>query len=381
MLHSAGHVVRPTGPEVADILRDHAYALKLNREQLRTVIAIARCRTERLGGHKEKCKICGFERNSYNSCRNRQCPKCQILKQELWAEAQERRLLPIGYFHMIFTIAGELRPLFRRSPKICLTLLFEAASETLTEIAERNLHVQVGFTAILHTWNQQMRYHPHIHFIVPGGGLTPDGSRFVVFRKSFLLPVRKLRRVFKGKLLDKLKRALRSGEIGFQLEEGERLIKRASRKIWGVKIKRPMAGPQQVVRYLSRYVHRVAIANSRIVAYDGRTVTFRYKDRADGNKTKAKNLDSPVFARLFLQHVLPDRFVRIRHYGLLAARCMNKLDLCRMLIKAPPIPKSNVIGETWDQAFQRIFHRDPLLCPRCKKGRLVPRFVVPPLRL
>jgi predicted Zn-ribbon and HTH transcriptional regulator len=381
VLHSAEHVVRPTGPEVADILRDHAYALKLNRERLRAMIAIVSCRTARLGGHIEKCKICGFERNAYNSCRNRQCPKCQILKQELWAEAQERRLLPIVYFHAIFTVAGELRPLFRRSPKTCLTLLFETASETLVEVAERNLHLQVGFTAMLHTWNQKMRYHPHVHFIVPGGGLTPDGSRFVVCENGFLLPAAKLRRVFKGKLLDKLKQALRSGKISFSREEGERLIRRASRKKWGVKIKLPLDGPRQVVRYLSRYVHRVAIANSRIVAYDGHTVTFRYKDRADDNKTKTTSLEGPAFAWLFLQHVLPDRFVRIRHYGFVAARAAKRLELCRRLLGAPPVPRSYATNETWDQAFQRIFHRDPLLCPRCKKGRLVTRLVIPPLRL
>jgi predicted Zn-ribbon and HTH transcriptional regulator len=379
--HSADHVVRPAGPEVADILRDHAYALKLTREQLRAVIAIVSCRTARLGGHIEICKICGFERNAYNSCRNRQCPKCQILKQELWAEAQERRLLPIRYFHATFTIAGELRPLFRRSPKVCLKLLFEAASETLIEVAERNLHVQIGFTAILHTWNQKLRHHPHIHFIVPGGGLAPDGSRFVVCKNGFLLPARKLRRVFKGKLLDKLKQALRSGAIRFSREEGERLIRRASRKTWGVKVKLPLAGPRQVVRYLSRYVHRVAIANSRILAYDGRRVTFRYKDRADENKTKTMEIEGPDFARRFLQHVLPDRFIRIRHYGFLAARSVKRLELCRRLLGATTVPKSQVSNESWVQAFQRIFHRDPLLCPRCKKGRLIPRFVIPPLRL
>ena len=380
MGHPADHVYRPTGPEVADILRDHAHALRLSSEQLRVVRAIVSCRTAWLGGHIETCKICGFEWNAYNSCRNRHCPKCQILKQELWAEAQERRLLPIPYFHVIFTIASELHPLFRCSPRICLTLLFDSVAETLIEIAQSHLHAQIGFTAILHTWTQKLRFHPHLHCIVPAGGLSQDGSRFATCKPNFFLPVRILRRVFKAKLMDKLKQALRSGEIRFPQGKGLALIKRAAGKTWGVKIKPPLAGPQQVVRYLSRYVHRIAVANSRIVAYDGREVIFRYKDRADGNKTKTMSLAGAEFARLFLQHVLPKRFVRIRHYGLLATRAVKKLTRCRELLGAPP-PKPIEKDESWVHTYQRIFHRDPLLCPNCKLGRLIPRAVLPPLML
>jgi hypothetical protein len=377
--HPADPGHRPAGPEVADVLRDHAYGLKLSHEQLRAVRAIVACRTEMLGGHEEECEICGFKHNAYNSCRNRHCPKCQILRQELWAEAQERRLLPTPYFHATFTIAAELHPLFRCSPKVCLTLLFESTSETLSEVAETQLKAQIGFTVTLHTWNQRLGFHPHTHCIVPAGGLSRDGSRFVPCKENFFLPVRKLRRVFKGKLIDKLKRALRSGEIHFSLEEGLALIARAARKTWGVKIKPPLAGPEQVVRYLSRYVHRIALANSRIVAYDGRQVTFRYKDRADGNRIKTETLDGPRFARRFLQHVLPERFVRIRHYGLLATRAGKKLERCRALLGAPA-PKPSQKDESWAHAYQRIFHRDPLLCPRCKLGHMVPRLVLPPLR-
>ena len=337
MRHSAAHGLvrpgnlRPTGPEVADILREHAYGLKLNSEQLRAVRAIVHCRTVWLGGHLEVCKLCGFETHAYNSCRNRHCPKCQILRQELWAEAQEQRLLPVPYFHVIFTIAAELHPLFRRARRVCLKLLFDSVAETLLEIAQTHLKAQIGFTAILHTWTQKLRFHPHIHCIVPAGGLAQDGSRFRSCKANFFLPVRKLRSVFKAKLKDKLQQALTAGEIRFPVAEGLDLIRRAAQKTWVVEVKPPLAGPQQVVRYLSRYVHRIAISNSRIVAYDGHTVTFRYKDRADQNKTKSRTVEAPIFARLFLQHVLPKRFVRIRHYGLLATRAVKKLRSRRTL--------------------------------------------------
>jgi len=384
--HSAAHGLvrpgnlRPTGPEVADILREHAYGLKLNSEQLRAVRAIVHCRTAWLGGHLEVCKLCGFETHAYNSCRNRHCPKCQILRQELWAEAQEQRLLPVPYFHVIFTIAAELHPLFRRARRVCLKLLFESVSETLLEIAQTHLKAQIGFTAILHTWTQKLRYHPHIHCIVPAGGLSPDGSRFRSCKANFFLPVRKLRSVFKAKLKDKLQQALTAGEIRFPVAEGLDLIRRAAQKTWVVEVKPPLAGPQQVVRYLSRYVHRIAISNSRILAYDGRTVTFRYKDRADQNKTKSRTVEAPIFARLFLQHVLPKRFVRIRHYGLLATRAGKKLKRCRVLLGVPQ-PKPIEKDQSWVHAYQRIFGRDPTLCPKCKVGHLVPRLVLPPLRL
>jgi predicted Zn-ribbon and HTH transcriptional regulator len=375
--HPASHSRRPEGPEVADILRDHAYGLSLTHEQVRVVHAIASCRTAALGGHVERCKVCGYERNAYNSCRNRHCPKCQILKQEVWAERQEGRLLPVPYFHVVFTIAAELHALFRCAPKVALSLLFEAVAETLSEVAGRRLKGEIGFTAILHTWSQLLLFHPHIHCIVPGGALGLSG--FSTLRPGFFLYVPHLRRVFKAKLMEKLKAALRSRAIDYPEAEALALIRRAARKRWGVKVKPPLAGPKQVVRYLSRYVHRVALANSRIVAYDGERVRFRYKDRQDGNKIKVKDVSGQRFARLFLQHVLPERFVRIRHYGLLAARAGEKLARCRRLLRVPePTPRPK---ESWVETYVRIFHRDPLLCPRCKRGQMVARVVLRPLRL
>lgn len=364
--------------EIADVLRDHAQFLHLSGPQQRAVRDIVACRTQRLGGHLEVCSTCGFSRGSYNSCRNRHCPKCQILKQALWAEAQEALLLPTVYFQIVFTIPRELHALFRRAPELCLTLLFEAVSETLTEVARTKLKATIGFTAVLHTWNQQLGFHPHIHCVVPAGGLSLDGSRWIPTSKRFFLPVKALRRLFRGKLLSKIERALRKGDILTDLAKDLPLLRRTP-KTWNVYAKRPLAGPGHVVRYLSRYVHRIAIANSRITHYDGHSVTFRYKDRAHGNVTTHRTLSGPDFARLFLQHVLPPRFVRIRHYGILAARRREHLARCRHLLGAQPAPPRDK-DASWLVAFERLFAINPLACPACKTGVLVATRILPAMR-
>lgn len=368
----------PPRHEVAHVLRDHASGLRLTKEQARAVRDITACRTEKLGGHLEECPDCEFSRGSYNSCRNRHCPQCQILKQMLWAEAQEALLLPTAHFQVVFTIPQQLHPFFRRVPKVCLTLLFEAVSETLLELARTNLGATIGFTAVLHTWNQLLGYHPHLHCIVPAGGLSLDGSRWVATSEHFLLPVRKLRHVFRGKLLAKIERAIRSGVIFGDLAKDLALLRRTPR-VWNVYVKEPLAGPGHVVHYLSRYVHRIAIANSRITAYDGKNVTFRYQDRADGNTTKYRTVEGPEFAKLFLQHVLPPRFVRIRHFGILAVRRRGDLDRCRESLHAPP-PTPVRKDATWVETYERFFGSNPLLCPKCKVGILVVTRVLPPMR-
>jgi hypothetical protein len=368
----------PRRYEVADVLRDHAHGLRLTPPQARAVRDIVACRTQRLGGHLEVCPDCGFSRGSYNSCRNRHCPKCQILKQALWAEAQEALLLPTPYFQIVFTLPPQLHAFFRRAPAVCLTLLFDAVAETLADVARTKLEATIGFTLVLHTWNQQLGFHPHLHCIVPAGGLSLDGSRWVPTSRRFFLPVKRLRKLFRAKLLAKLERALRTGQILGQLDQDLALLRRTP-KIWHVYAKPPLAGPAHVVRYLSRYVHRIALANSRVTDYDGHSVTFRYKDRADGNATQYRTVSGPDFARLFLQHVLPPRFVRIRHYGLLAARRRHNLARCRELLAAPPTtpPEKDA---NWVLAFERLFGTNPLRCPACKTGVLVATRVLPPLR-
>jgi hypothetical protein len=362
---------------VADILRDHAFGLRLKRAQARAASALVRCRTARLGGHREVCSVCGLVRRAYNSCRNRHCPKCQGLQQALWAERQRALALPVPYYQIVFTIPGELHRLFRLAPERCLNLLFQAASETLLELGRSHLKGDIGFTAVLHTWTQKLRFHPHIHCLVPAG--VWKALRWVSTGNRFFLPLKKLQPVFKGKLLAKLRAAVDAGELPLPERDARDLIARAGRKRWGIRIEPPLDGPSHVVDYLSRYVHRIAISNSRIVHYDGHTVVFRYKDRQDGDKTKLAPLTGDKFARLFLQHVLPPRFVRIRHYGLLASRRRPHLERCREQLGGRTPPESP--KETWDAAFRRLFGNDPLRCPRCHVGRFVVREVLPPLRL
>lgn len=360
---------------MADILRDHAFGLRLSSAQARAASAIVHCRSARLGGHREVCSTCGFVRRAYNSCRNRHCPKCQGLQQALWAERQRDLALPVPYYQIVFTIPGELHRLFRLAPKRCLRLLFQAVAQTLLELGHSHLRGDIGFTAVLHTWNQLLRFHPHIHCLVPAG--VWKSLRWVPTGNRFFLPIKKLQPVFKGKLLAKLKAV--AAEIPLPESEARDLIARAGHKTWNIRIEPPLDGPAHVVAYLSRYVHRIAISNSRILRYDGRTVVFRYKDRKDGGKTKPVSVSGEKFARLFLQHVLPNRFVRIRHYGLLAARRREDLERCRTQLGGPKSPR--IENESWDVAFRRLFGTDPLLCPRCRIGRLVVREVLPPLRL
>jgi hypothetical protein len=229
--------------EVAHILRDHAERLARTADQDRAWRAITACRTESLGGHIEICGDCGYSRPAYNSCRNRHCPKCQVLKQQLWAEAQESRLLPVPYFHIVFTLPAHLHPLFRRAPEVAFDCLFKAVSETLIEVARRKLGARIGFTAVLHTWTQKLLFHPHVHCIVPGGGLSTDGSTWIPSGKRFFLHVRLLRTVFRGKLLSKLDHALTTGAIPLPSGSGKLLLRKAARVGWVVYAKAPLAGP------------------------------------------------------------------------------------------------------------------------------------------
>lgn len=362
--------------EVADILRDHAAALSLTGAQARVVAALSACRTAALGGHLEVCDSCGHSRPAYNSCRDRHCPKCQSLAQELWAEAELRRLLPVPYFHVVFTIPAQLHPFFRLEPRLCLNLLFQAVSETLLEVARRRLKATLGFLAVLHTWTQKLLFHPHIHCVVPGGGLSLDGGRWVSTGRRFLLPVRILRTVFRAKLLSKIEAAVAAG-IPIDRSRARALLEQAARTTWVVYAKRPLAGPEQVVRYVARYTRRIAISNSRLVSYDGHSVCFAWKDRRRGNRRRMLRLPARAFAARFLFHVLPKRFVRIRHFGFLTNRTAAKsLDRCREALDAGRVD-AGATQQTWAQSYQRLFGVDPLLCPVCRVGHLVPLAPLP----
>lgn len=356
---------------IAEILRDHVGRLHLDHEQGKTVAHILACRTGRLGGHMALCDRCGAKHYAYHSCRDRHCPRCGGLDQRLWAEAQLPHLLPVSYFHVVFTVPVSLRCFFLgKYRRHALDALFAAVSESILETAARRGLVP-GILAVLHTWNQQLGDHPHIHCLVTGGGLGPQGF---VHRRRYLVRLDILQTVFKGKLLSKLQALLREGRTNVPNQSGHERLRDASRRTWNIDIRRPFGGPQQVVSYFARYVRKIAISDQRLVGYDGQTVFFRYRDRKDADRVKTRKLDAPTFCRSFLQHVLPTGFVRIRRYGLLSNRVRKPLlERCRDLLGADPPLLLAPPGESRVEALRRIFGFEPGLCPSCKLGRLIVR--------
>jgi len=356
---------------VADILRDTVGRLRLDHEQGKAVAHILACRTGRLGGHRAVCDRCGAEHYAYHSCRDRHCPRCGGLDQRLWAEAQIPHLLPVSYFHVVFTVPVSLRRFFRGEyRRHALDALFAAVSETILETAA-TLGIVPGILAVLHTWNQKLGDHPHIHCLVTGGGLGPKGF---VHRRRYLVPLVVLQTVFKRKLLSKLRALLREGQTCVPNQSGHERLRDASRPTWNIDIRRPFGGPQQVVRYFARYLRKIAICDQRLLGYDGETVRFQYRDRKDRNRVKTAKLSVLTFCQSFLQHVLPAGFVRIRRYGLLSNRLRKPLlEHCRELLGADPPLLLAPPGESRVEALRRIFGLEPELCPACKLGRLIVR--------
>jgi len=341
-------MTRPTF-EVADILRTHGdrfldrYRSSFGFQQLKALRAIQRCRTAVLGGHRDACLHCGYQAISYNSCRNRHCPKCQAQARERWLAARERELLDTSYFHVVFTVPHELNVFALENPRLFYDLLFTTSAQTLLEIASdpKHLGAEIGVIGILHTWGQNLLLHPHIHCVVPAGGLAPDHRRWVRPRYPFFLPVRVLSRVFRGKFLAGLKRLHRRKELQCagpaaalaDRQQFTKLIRRLHRHDWVVYAKPAFGGPMQVLRYLGRYTHRVAISNHRLLAFDQERVTFRWKDYTRGGKQGEMTLSATEFLRRFFLHVLPRGFVRIRHFGFLANRFRaSRLALGRQLL-------------------------------------------------
>jgi len=369
-------------PEVADIFRQHGPAYReshrLPGNHLRVMRAIEACRTAVLGGHKDKCDHCGHLEISYNSCRNRHCPKCQTLAKEKWIDARSKDLLPVEYFHVVFTIPSELNTLVLLNRKVMYDLLFCSVSETLMELAcdRKHLGAKPGVICILHTWGQNLMEHPHVHCIVTGGGLSPDGESWVSCRKGFLLPVKVMSALFRGKFLDLLKDCFQKGILVFTgishlQNDFSVFLKCLYDKKWVVYCKNPFSGAEGVLQYLGRYTHRIAISNNRILASQNGYVSFLWRDYADGNRQKTMTLKTDEFIRRFLLHVLPLRYVRIRHFGLLANRNRNNsLTLCRKLLTNETIPKENIKKETWQEQFFRITGIDVTICPVCQKGKM-----------
>ena len=335
---------------------------------------VVQCRTPLLGGHLKVCDYCGREKPFYNSCRNRHCPKCQSLEQARWVEAQARGLLPVPYFHLVFTVPPALHPFFLSERRDSYTLLFAAALGSLQVVCQRRLGATPGTIAVLHTWSQTLAFHPHVHCIVTGGGLSDAHDRWIAARPGFLVPVRVLSRVFRGKLLEGFGQALTAHSAGISSSLGDRLLRQAAAKDWVVYSKAPMAGPAQVLTYLGRYTHRIAIGNERLVALENGQVTFRYRDRRHGNVSKQLSLAAPDFVRRFLLHVLPHGFVRVRHFGIQANVCRTRLlDRARQALHSPaPSRPDTSCQESWQALFERVTGRDPNRCPWCGRGTLHP---------
>jgi hypothetical protein len=374
--------------EVAEILRrfESQYRQQtggLSRDQARVVSALTACRTAVLGGHVEACDACGHRRIAYNSCRNRHCPKCQAAATARWLERERSYLLPVPYAHVVFTVPEGLAPILLQNPRVGYGLLFQAAAETLLEIAAdpKHLGAQIGFVAILHTWGQTLLHHPHLHCLVPAGGLRPGEMRWISCRHGFLLPVRVLSALFRGKYLALLERSFRAGDLRFHgrlrpLAESRAfacLLREARRRKWVVYAKPPFGGPEPVLKYLARYTHRIAISNGRLLSLSEEAVTFAWKDYRDGGRPREMRLAPVEFVRRFLMHVLPKGFVRIRRYGILAnCQRQRRLARCRELL-GESAPARSEAGSTKDSDTLQMTSGAPtgeVVCTACKQGRM-----------
>lgn len=381
--------------EVADIVRAYGATYRRTHHvwpvQGVALRAIARCRTAELGGHVEACEACGARRVAYNSCRNRHCPKCQAGARAKWVAAQQAQLLPIEYFHVVFTLPHALNALARVNPRRLYALLFHAAAATLQGFARdpRHLGAELGVTAVLHTWGQNLSQHLHVHCVVTGGGLSADGQQWVSTRRGFLFPVRALSKVFRGKFLAGLRQLRARGLLHFAGdsaaladEPGWTEWLRALRATdWVVYAKPPFGGPERVLKYLGRYTHRVAIANERILSIDDGVVCFRWKDYAHHNEMKVMALPAEEFLRRFLLHVVPSGFMRIRHFGLLAnRRRAAKLASCRAFLEPAAPVEVNLCDRTGADDATPSATAAPQRCPMCGGGPVRIVEILAPIR-
>jgi len=384
--------------EVGDVFRRYGetyrqqHAGSLSRDQLRVMTAIERCRTAALGGHVEQCDQCHFQRIAYNSCRDRHCPKCQSLARAQWIEDRQAELLDTSYFHVVFTVPEEIATIAYQNKEVVYDILFRATSETLRTIAAdpKHLGAEIGFFAVLHSWGQNLMFHPHLHCVVPGGGISPDGQRWIACRRSFFLPVRVLSRRFRRLFVESLEKAFDEGQLKFfsslqELDDRKAFLRYLAplpKKKWVVYAKKPFAGPQQVLDYVGRYTHRVAISNNRILNIEDGQVTFRYKDYRDGSQQKTMTLSADEFIRRFLLHVLPAGFHRIRYYGFLGNRYRKeKLQQCRHLlgmILLEPGSSTEVAELDYRDRYQALTGSSLWECPACHRGRMIIIGEIPP---
>ena len=375
-----GHIFREYG-------EDYRCTHPLPFSHRRVMRAIKNCRTSALGGHMEQCSSCGFKHPAYDSCRNRHCPKCQSLTKARWFEKQKSRLLPVGAFHLVFTLCHNLNPLILVNKELLFDLLFQAVRETLLEFAERHLKGTPGFTLVLHTWNQQLQDHFHLHCLFPKGVLSFDQNRWIATRKNFLFRVEPLSTVFRGKFLDFLENAFDQKKLIFPGKTApladprnfNLLIQRLRKNPWVVYAKKPFGSPEHLLNYLGRYVHRVALSNDRILSVENGKVTFTYRDRKDRDRLKTRTLPVEEFIRRFLLHVLPKRFMRIRHFGFLANHSKKLLCRCRQLLGLnPDLPV--ITKRSTQELMLQLTGIDITRCPRCKTGTLAFLAILPACR-
>jgi predicted Zn-ribbon and HTH transcriptional regulator len=382
--------------EVADVFRRYGEAYRRNHgtsmsaEQRRVMAAVEVCRTAVLGGHRERCDQCGYEHNCFNSCRDRHCPKCQSLARAQWIEHRQAELIDCPYFHVVFTVPEEIAAIAFQNKEAVYDILFRATAETLKTIAAdpKHLGAEIGFFAVLHSWGQNLMFRPHLHCVVPGGGLSADGQRWVRCRAKFFLSVRVLSRLFRRLFLERMEKAFNSGKLQFfaslePLSDPRSFATRiaaAKKYDWVVYAKRPFAGPQQVLDYVGRYTHRVAISNNRLIEIDNGRVQFHWKDYRDNSTIKVMDLEADEFIRRFLLHVLPEGFQRIRYYGFLANRDRRKkLALCRQFLGMQTSSQTTSIKD-YRQRYEELTGRSLTLCPRCQKGQMVIFESLPPAR-
>jgi hypothetical protein len=369
-------------PEVQDIFEKYGMEYyqknRMSEEQYKAMIDIVKCRTAELGGHVDECEECGHINILYNSCRNRSCPKCQTFKKVKWIDARKDELLPVPYFHVVFTIPEELNMLAYQNQKTVYKILFDAVAGTLLELTAEPKHLgaQIGFISILHTWGQNLMHHPHIHCVVPSGGLTPEG-KFIAGDEDFFIHVKVLSRKFRGKFLGLLEEAYNAGKLEFYGDMREyghdqffqEYLNSLRRKDWVVYSKETFNGPEAVIEYLGRYTHRIAISNNRILSIDGGNVTFKWKDYRDGEH-KIMTITAEEFIRRFLLHVLPSGFMKIRHYGILSNRNKStKLKQCQIAAK---FTKSKAQFKEMNavEIIKILTGKDITLCPCCGKGKM-----------
>jgi len=373
-------------PEVADIFRvygkEYRHTHSMSYKQMKTMHHIQVCRSAELGGHIEQCNQCGFERNAYNSCRDRHCPKCQTLVKEQWLNDRKAELLPCGYFHLVFTLPHELNPIILCNKRVTLQIFFTAVNETLQAFAKDpkwHLYGRLGFIAVLHTWSQVIMDHFHLHCLIPAGVLSFKKDKWIPAHDSFLFRIDSLAKEFKKRYLHYLQTAYRKNELifpgntaKFESPQGfANLLEPLLEATWIAYAKRPFAGPEQVLEYLGRYTHRVAITNNRILSIDNGKITFTYRDRQNNNEIRTRILAADEFIRRFLLHILPGGFMKIRYFGFLAHKNKKQaVAIIRKLID-PDMTFPEKIKETVSEMMLRLTGTDITCCPKCKKGKMI----------